>query len=70
MNRYCISDKYCSYKTDTGYCGYTAGCILENVKTITIHEQPLARISRLVDISEESIKAIADAVVEKLRGEE
>ena len=29
MNGYCISDKYCKYKSSTGYCGYTGDCVLD-----------------------------------------
>ena len=32
MNAYCISDQYCQYKSNTGYCGYTGGCFLDDSK--------------------------------------
>lgn len=68
MNGYCISDKYCMYKTDTGYCGYTSsGCVLDNSITVEIPTTPSYTITRVVDISTESINKIAEAVVEKMR---
>ena len=68
MRAFCISDHPCSYKTDTGYCGYVGnGCALDN--TITVNYTPTHRITQLVDISPESIEEIADAVVKKLREE-
>ena len=70
MIGYCISDKYCKYKSDTGYCGYTGGCVLENTKTLDIPTERNRSLTRRVDISTESIEAIADAVVRRLRGEQ
>ncbi|MBR3280124.1 MAG: hypothetical protein IKG01_14665 [Lachnospiraceae bacterium] len=70
MTGYCITDKYCNYKSDTGYCGYTGGCVLENTATVIIPNKQSCHISQVVDISPDSIEAIADAVVRKLRGEE
>lgn len=64
MNGYCISDSYCPHKSDTGYCGYTGGCILVKVP---INQN--FHLTQVVDISTDSIEAIADAVVKKLRGE-
>lgn len=69
MIGYCVSDKYCQYKSDTGYCGYTGGCVQENAVTIKAPTEQCWRISQTVDISTDSIEAIADAVVKKLRGE-
>lgn len=68
MIGYCVSDKYCQYKSDTGYCGYTGGCVQENT-TIKVPTEQRWSISQTVDISTDSIEAIADAVVKKLRGE-
>lgn len=70
MTGYCISDKYCNYKSDTGYCGYTGDCVLEKTATVKIPTKQNWYISQVVDISTESVEAIADAVVRKLRGEE
>lgn len=70
MNGYCISDKYCKYKSDTGYCGFTGGCVLENSITVKVPTTPSWSITQVVDISTDSIEAIADAVVKKLRGED
>ena len=69
MNGYCINDKYCQYKSDTGYCGYTAGCVQENTATVKVPTKQSWHISQVVDISTDSIEVIADAVVKKLRGE-
>lgn len=70
MRAVCVSDKYCPYKTDTGYCGYTGmGCHLEStgnsIATLNIPQESEYKIVRAVDISDESIEKIADAVVEK-----
>lgn len=70
MTGYCISDKYCKYKSDTGYCGYTGGCILDNTATVDIPTERSWSVVHVVDISTDSIEAIADAVVRKLRGEQ
>jgi len=73
MRAVCISDKYCPYKTDTGYCGHSGNwCYLElgdgyNSETVKAPNTPTYRITQLVDISPESINQIADAVVERLR---
>ena len=69
MTGYCISDKYCKYKSDTGYCGYTAGCVLEIVQTVKVSPNPKFCISQTVDVSTDSIEAIADAVIRKLKAE-
>lgn len=69
MNAYCISEKYCRYKSDTGYCSYTGGCVLENTATVDIPTKKSSSITQIVDISTDSIEAIADAVAKKLRGE-
>ena len=66
MIGYCVSDKYCQYKSDTGYCGYTGGCVQDNSVTIEATKQ-FWSVSRVVDISADSIEAIANAVVKKLR---
>ena len=66
MNGYCISDKYCRYKSDTGYCSYTAGCIKET-RTINLKYAAPIQVVEVVDISEESINAIANAVVSRLK---
>ena len=70
MNGYCLSDKYCQYKSDTGYCGYTAGCVLDNVATIKVPKTEKHIIVQMVDISPDSINAIVDAVVRRLKGEQ
>ena len=69
MIGYCISDKYCKYKSDTGYCGYTGGCVLENVQTVKVLPNPKLHISQTVDVSTDSIEAIADAIIRKLKAE-
>lgn len=70
MTGYCISDKYCQYKSDTGYCGYTGGCVLDNTACVDIPTERSWSVVREVDLSTDSIEAIADAVVRKLRGEQ
>lgn len=70
MIGYCISDTYCQYKSDTGYCGYTGGCVKEIYATIKVPPEQRWHISQTVDISTDSIEAIADAVVKKLRGKQ
>ena len=68
MRKVCISNRYCQYRSDTGYCGYTAcGCALDNTATIEVPNMPIYRITQLVDISPESIEEIANAVVERVR---
>ena len=68
MRALCVSDRYCQYKTDTGYCGYTGcGCALDSTITIRQPKDQSFRDVRLVDISTESINQIADAVVRRLR---
>lgn len=70
MTGYCISDQYCRYKSDTGYCGYTTGgCVRDNAKTITLPINDLNhQVRQEVYITTESIEAIAEAVVKKLKG--
>ena len=70
MTGYCISDKHCRYKSDTGYCGYTGGCIFDNTVRVDIPTERSWSVARVVDISTDSIEAIADAVVRRLRGEQ
>lgn len=68
MRAVCISSSYCQYKTDTGYCGYTGnGCAFDQFATIPIPKGATYTIVKQVDLTEESINKIADAVVEKLR---
>lgn len=70
MRALCISTRPCSYRTYTGYCGYTGnGCALYDTATVKAQQTPTYRITQLVDISPESIEEIADAVVKKLREE-
>ncbi len=67
MRAVCVSSSYCQYKTDTGYCGYTGmGCAQGLVRSVRIDE-PSYRIVRQVELSDECIDKIAEAVVEKLR---
>ena len=71
MRALCVSDHPCSYRTDTGYCGYIGnGCALYDTATVKAKNTPTYRITQLVDISPESIEEIANAVVKKLREEE
>lgn len=71
MIGYCISDKPCNYRSEFGYCNFTGGgCVSENTKTLVIPTEQYWAVTKVVDISTESIEAIADAVVRKLRGEQ
>lgn len=70
MRAACISTENCPYKSDTGYCGYTGnGCVNELVHSVRIDE-PSYKIVRQVDVSDEAIEKIADAVVKKLEERE
>lgn len=70
MRVICISETYCPYKSDTGYCGYTGcECIKEKpskIYTVKVPDKPQYSITQLVGISDESIERIADAVIRKL----
>lgn len=67
MTAGCIRSSYCQYKTDTGYCGYTGnGCAFDQFTTIPIPKGATYTIVKQVDLTEESINKIADAVVERL----
>lgn len=71
MRGYCISDKPCNYRSEFGYCNFTGGgCGFENTKTLDIPTERNWSLTRRVDISTDSIEAIADAVVKKLRCEQ
>ncbi len=71
MRACCISDKPCNYRSEFGYCNFTGGgCVFENTKTLDIATERNWSLTRRVDISTESIEAIADAVVRRLRGEQ
>ena len=54
----------------TGYCGYTGDCVFDNTVSVDIPTERSWSVVRVVDISTDSIEAIADAVVRKLRGEQ
>ena len=64
MQRICYDS--CSYKTNQGYCGRTAGCIKKETATIKLPINNRPSIVKVVDLSNDSINAIADAVVRKL----
>ena len=70
MMSYCASKMNCTYRTNTGYCSYTGyGCIEESLSkadTVKVPYNPKYSIMRLVDLSDESIEKVADAVVKKL----
>jgi hypothetical protein len=55
------------YKSDNGYCNYTGDCFMDNVRTVTIPIEQSC-IKREFDLTKESIDAIAEAVVKRLRG--
>ena len=71
QNAWCSNSNYCPYKTDTGYCGYTGmGCHLEStgnsIAALKIPQESEYKIVRVVDISDESIEKISDAIAKKL----
>ena len=71
MRALCVSDKYCPYKTDIGYCGYTGmGCHLEStgnsIAALNIPQESDFTIVRTVELSDESIEKISDAIADKL----
>lgn len=68
IGRVCMSTASCQYKSEiTGYCGYTEnGCVNEHVQSVWINE-PSYKIAQQVDVSDESIEKIADAIVNILR---
>lgn len=70
MMSYCVNGTDCPYRTDAGYCEYTGcGCfeeILAKSNTVKIPDESEYIITKLVDLSDESIKKIADVVVKKL----
>ena len=68
MRAVCISESYCQYKTDTGYCGYTGmGCAQELVRSVRY--DPKVSIVHKVELTDECIEQIAEAVARKLRDE-
>lgn len=66
----CMSTASCQYKSEiTGYCGYTGmGCSQGLVRSAKIPEDYAAfTLGRQVELTDENINKIAEAVVEKLR---
>lgn len=67
---YCVNGTGCPYRTDAGYCEYTGhGCFEESLGKANIIKttyRPIYSITKLVDLSDESIEKIADVVVKKL----
>lgn len=68
MRKICVSDKYCRYKSDTGYCGYTGTeCAKETVRSIgIIEDSPMVMVTQ-VELTDECIQRIAEAVAKKIR---
>lgn len=69
MWKLCASDKYCKYKSDMGYCVYTGmECAKETVRTIEIiKDSPQMVMVKQVELTDECIEKIAEAVVKKLK---
>lgn len=66
MRAVCISATNCQYKSDTGYCGYTGnGCAQGLVRSVK-YDNPTCTIVRQVELSDESVEKIADALIKKL----
>lgn len=67
MRVVCTTDKYCQYKTDSGYCGYTGTeCAKETVHTITLKDSPIITVKQ-VELTDDCIQRIAEEVVKKLK---
>ena len=68
----CISTASCPYKSEiTGYCGYTGnGCVLNDLVHSVRIDEPSYKIIRQIDVSDESIEKIAEAVAKKLYQQE
>lgn len=70
MRAECISTANCQYRSDTGYCGYTGnGCVLNDLVHSVRIDEPSYKIIRQLDVSDESIEKIAEAVANKLHQE-
>ncbi len=66
MRAVCISESYCQYKTDTGYCGYTGmGCAQSLVRSVKY--DPKVSLVHQVELTDDCIDKIAEAVAKKLR---
>ena len=70
MMPYCASETDCPYRTNLGYCAHAGqGCAQEGlakINTVKVPAKPKYTITQLVDLSDESIEKVADAVVKKL----
>lgn len=68
MRAVCISNRYCQYKSDTGYCGYTGmGCAKDAINTMEITKDSPMVIVKQVELTDECIQRIAEEVVKKLK---
>ena len=69
MRRICVTEKYCQYKSDTGYCRYSGTeCVKEIVRSMgIIEDSPPMVIVNQVELTDERIQRIAEAVAKKLR---
>ena len=66
MRAVCISESYCQYKTDSGYCGYTGSdCAKSLVRSVKY--DPKVSLVHQVELTDDCINQIAEAVVKKLR---
>lgn len=71
MREACISTANCQYRSDTGYCGYTGnGCVLNDLAHSVRIDEPSYKIIRQVDVSDEAIEKIAEAVAKKMYQQE
>ena len=63
MSTYCISSYSCQYRSTDGNCTYTGnGCAQGLVKSVRITDPAEWTIVRKVDLSDDSINKIVDAV--------
>ena len=67
MRAYCISQYFCQYKTDTGYCNYSGGgCAQGLVRSVKLNSDAPFTVVRQVELTEECIQKIAEEVAKKL----
>lgn len=68
MNAYCVSLHNCQYKSDTGYCNYSgSGCAQGLVRSVKIDLDAPFTVTEQVEITDECIQMIAEAVAKKLK---
>lgn len=72
MRGVCVTDKYCQYKTGSGYCGYTGTeCVkdydvLYGLHKINLKDPPMITVKQ-VELTDECIQRIAEAIAKELK---